>query len=159
MSFSSGGYVELFIKQCDHWLIYLPSILYSLISWENIRFISLNPRKALPSSICWFVSFVTNNFAGYMKKAPGHVHVTQFMKSFIPIRFPNFASLVVDDVTKKCVFPLLSSFFNPCPHLTIFFIQNSINNHCTLHAIHPCLGRPSPGNVRYFAREIHFDQK
>ena len=67
---------------------------------------------------------------------------------------------------KKCVFQLLSS-----PHVTIlilwwphwfkriFFIQKNINNHCILHAVHPCLGRPSPGNVRNFAREIHFDQK
>ena len=35
----------------------------------------------------------------------------------------------------------------------------NINNHCILHAVHPCPGRPSPGNVRNFAREIHFDQK
>ena len=73
-----------------------------MISWENIRFISLHPSKTLPSSICWFVSFVTNNFAGYMKKAPGQLHVTRFVKSFTPIRFQNFASLVVDDVTKMC---------------------------------------------------------
>ena len=111
--FSRGGYVELFNKQCDHWLIYLPSILYSLISWENIRFISLNRCEALPSSICWFVSFVTNKFAGYMKKAPGHLCIMQFMKSFISIRFPNFASLVVDVVTTPDVFstPVLTSQF------------------------------------------------
>ena len=57
-------------------------------------------------------------------------------------------------------------FFHSCPRFSTpvltsqyFFIQNSINNHCILHAIHPCLGQPSPGNVRNFAREIHFDQK
>ena len=37
-----------------------------------------------------------------MKKAPGQLHVTRFVKSFTPIRFQNFASLVVDDVTKMC---------------------------------------------------------
>ena len=54
------------------------------------------------SSIYWIVSFATNNLVGYMKKAPGQLHVTRFVKSFTPIRFQNFASLVVDDVTKMC---------------------------------------------------------
>ena len=43
-----------------------------------------------------------------MKKAPGQLYITQFVKSFISIRFPNFASLVVDVVTKNV-------FFNSCP--------------------------------------------
>ena len=53
-----------------------------------------------------------------MKKAPGQLHVTRFVKSFTPIRFQNFASLVVDDVTKMC-FSTPVLVFNPRPHLKI----------------------------------------
>ena len=48
-----------------------------------------------------------------MKKAPGQLHVTRFVKSFIPIRFPNFASLVVDDVTKNVSFHYCPCFSTP----------------------------------------------
>ena len=124
MSFSSGGYVELFNKRCDHWLIYLPSILYSLISWENIRFISLNPREALPSSICWFVSFVTNNFAGYMKKSTRAIIYHAICEIFYINKIPKFCTAGGWCCHKKCVFQLLSSPHNFDTLMTSSALEN-----------------------------------
>ena len=62
----------------------------------------------------------------------------------------------------RCPPPLCCPHCPGCPPKVVLVqicLQNNINNHCILHAIHPHLRRPSPGNVRYFAREIHFDQK
>ena len=62
----------------------------------------------------------------------------------------------------RCPPPLCCPHCPGCPPKVVLVqicLQNNINNHCILHAIHPHLRRPSPGNVRYYAREIHFDQK
>ena len=59
-------------------------MIYSLESTRSFTFVHM--------LIC---KLVTNKFAGYMKKAPGQLYITQFVKSFISIRLPNFAWLVV----------------------------------------------------------------
>ena len=115
--------LELFNKQCDLCdcrVFYKVCIVWYLE--KLFDFFSLNPLEALPSSICWFVSFVTNNFAGYMKKSTRAIIYHAICEIFYINTIPKFCIAGGWCCHKKCVFQLLSSFFNPCPHLTILIL-------------------------------------
>ena len=162
------------VVQQAMWSLWLPSILwsmYSLISWETIRFFFLEPTRSFTFVHMLICQLCYKQLCWLHEKSTRAIIYHAICEIFYINKIPKFCIAGGWCCHKKCVFQLLSSFFNPCPHLTIlilwwprrlwriFFIQNNINNHCILHAIHPHLRRPSPGNVRYFAWEIHFNQK
>ena len=109
MSFSMGGYVEMFNKQCD--LCDCQVFCKVCIVWYLEKIYDFFPWTHAKLYLCPYVdlsALLQTTLLVTWKKAPGQLYITQFMKSFISIRFPNFASLVVDVVTKNV-------FFNSCP--------------------------------------------
>ena len=78
--------------------------IYFLEPTRNFTFIHMLIYQLCYIQLCWL-----------REKVPGQLHVTQFVKSITPLRFPSFASPVVDDITKNM-------FFNPCPHLIILIL-------------------------------------